>query len=77
MATADCSAHNHAPGTLHPVIKDPRLCVLVEGLRPLMHAASHNSPFDPGASSPVVARSLRNAQGRALSVVLPVDRPRV
>ncbi|AII44194.1 hypothetical protein KR100_12620 [Synechococcus sp. KORDI-100] len=54
-------------GTLHPVIKDPRLCVLIEGLRPLMHAAAAQLSFLIPVRHPLaVARSLRNAQGTSL-----------
>ena len=54
-------------GTLHPVIKDPRLSVLIEGLRPLMHAAAAQLSFLIPVRHPLaVARSLRNAQGTSL-----------
>ena len=54
-------------GTQHPVIKDPRLCVLMEGLRPLMQVSAAQLSFLIPVRHPMaVARSLRKAQGTSL-----------
>jgi len=54
-------------GTRHPVIKDPRLCVLMEGIRPLLQASAADITFLIPVRHPLaVARSLRKAQGTSL-----------
>ena len=54
-------------GLSHPVIKDPRLCVLTEGLQPLVQAdAVHFTVFLPIRHPLEAARSLQTAQGTDL-----------
>ena len=54
-------------GLSHPVIKDPRLCVLAEGLRPLLQSdAVRFTVFLPIRHPLEAARSLQAAQGTDL-----------
>lgn len=54
-------------GTHHPVIKDPRMCVLMAGMRPLFNAAVVDFCFFIPVRHPMeVARSLQTAQGTSL-----------
>ena len=54
-------------GTHHPVIKDPRMCVLMAGMRPLVNAAVVDFCFFIPIRHPMeVARSLQTAQGTSL-----------
>ena len=54
-------------GTQHPVIKDPRMCVLMAGMRPLLNAAVVDFCFFLPIRHPMeVARSLQTAQGTSL-----------
>ena len=54
-------------GTQHPVIKDPRMCVLMAGMRPLFNAAVVDFCFFIPVRHPMeVARSLQSAQGTSL-----------
>lgn len=54
-------------GSDHPVIKDPRMCVLMAGMRPLLEAAAMQFTFFLPIRHPLeVARSLQTAQGTPL-----------
>jgi len=54
-------------GTQHPVIKDPRMCVLMEGMQPLIDAGACQLSFFIPVRDPLeVARSLQVAQNTSL-----------
>ena len=54
-------------GTRHPVIKDPRLCILMGGMRPLIESDALALTFFLPIRHPLeVARSLKAAQGTEL-----------
>ncbi len=54
-------------GLQHPVIKDPRICILMEGMRPLLDAGVVSFSFLLPIRHPfAVARSLQAAQGTDL-----------
>ena len=66
-APPDSQWQQSCRGLAHPVIKDPRLCVLAEGLQPLVQAdAVRFTVFLPIRHPLEAARSLQAAQGTDL-----------